>query len=124
MRMKIKIQLYCGNEIAMGPGKADLLDAIKEQGSISAGARVMNMSYRRAWQLVDTMNRCWREPLVHTFPGIAHGGGATITPFGAVILKYYRAFQGSLADASMCADYEALSEAMLAGPKSSQKAAT
>lgn len=62
-RLKLKIQLYCDNEIAMGPGKADLLDAIAREGSISAAARAMDMSYRRAWLLVDTMNRCWREPL-------------------------------------------------------------
>ena len=80
--LKIKIQLYCGDEIAMGPGKADLLDAIAAHGSISAAGRMLGMSYRRAWLLVDTMNRCWREPLVETSPGSAHGGGARVTPIG------------------------------------------
>ena len=56
--LKIKLQLYCGDEIAMGPGKADLLEAIERAGSISAASRAMGMSYRRTWLLVDAMNRC------------------------------------------------------------------
>ena len=63
-RVKFKIQLYCGDEIAMGPGKADLLDAIRTCGSISAASRSLGMSYRRTWLLVDAMNRCWSQPLV------------------------------------------------------------
>ena len=59
-RLKLKLQLYCGDEIAMGPGKADLLEAIAREGSISAAGRALGMSYRRAWLLVDTMNRCFR----------------------------------------------------------------
>ncbi len=119
--LKLKIQLYCGSEIAMGPGKADLLDAIKAHGSISAAARAMGMSYRRAWLLVDCMNRCWRAPLVATAPGMAHGGGAGITAFGEDILRHYRALQGKLASASTGPDYAALSDAMLDAPKASQK---
>jgi molybdate transport system regulatory protein len=64
--LKLKIQITCGAEIAMGPGKADLLDAIAREGSISGAGRLLGMSYRRAWQLVDVMNRCWNEPLVIT----------------------------------------------------------
>ena len=56
-RLKLKLQLYCGDEIAMGPGKAALLQAIGRTGSISAAGRELGMSYRRAWLLVDTMNR-------------------------------------------------------------------
>ncbi|MGZ8311113.1 MAG: winged helix-turn-helix domain-containing protein, partial [Allosphingosinicella sp.] len=67
--LKLKIQLYCGDEIAMGPGKAELLRQITAQGSISAAARAMGMSYRRAWLLVDAMNRCFRRPLVEARPG-------------------------------------------------------
>ncbi len=62
--LKLKAQVLCGEELAMGPGKADLLDAIDREGSISAAGRAMGMSYRRTWMLVDTMNRCWAEPLV------------------------------------------------------------
>ena len=121
MLIKLKIQLYCGSEIAMGPGKADLLDAIRAHGSISAAARSMEMSYRRAWLLVDCMNRCWLGPLVETSPGISNGGGAKVTPFGEVILAHYRALQKSLADVATSSDYMALSQAMLGVPKINQK---
>lgn len=121
-RLKLKIQLYCGDEIAMGPGKADLLDAIASEGSISAAARTMNMSYRRAWLLTDTMNRCWRAPLVETAPGSAKGGGAKVTVFGRTVLDHYRALQARLQGTSDCPDYIALADALLAQPKFSQKA--
>lgn len=121
-RLKLKIQLYCGDEIAMGPGKADLLVAIAREGSISAAARTMDMSYRRAWLLVDTMNRCWREPLVETSPGSAKGGGAKVTAFGKAMLGHYRALQARLQGTSDCPDYKALAVALLDAPKVSQKA--
>ena len=69
--LKLKAQLLCGVEGAMGPGKADLLEAIDRTGSISAAGRALGMSYRRCWLLVDAMNRCWHEKLVET----AAGGG-------------------------------------------------
>ncbi|MDR7102728.1 LysR family transcriptional regulator [Croceicoccus sp. BE223] len=87
--IKIKVQLLCGEEIAMGPGKADLLDAIAREGSISAAARALGMSYRRAWLLVDTMNRCWNAPLVTA----QTGGGAQVTEAGGEVLDFYRAVQ-------------------------------
>lgn len=125
--LKLKIQLYCGDEIAMGPGKADLLAAIAQHGSISAAARAMNMSYRRAWLLTDTMNRCWREPLVETSPGSsrgsgAKGGGAKVTSFGQAVLEHYRALQNRLQGMSDCSDYTALADALLEQAKVSQKA--
>lgn len=120
-RLKLKIQLYCGSEIAMGPGKADLLAAIAHEGSISAAARAMDMSYRRAWLLVDTMNRCWREPLVTATPGSTKGGGAKVTPFGQAVLQHYRALQTRLQGTSDCADYSALADALLDTPRISQK---
>ncbi|KQN04929.1 ModE family transcriptional regulator [Sphingobium sp. Leaf26] len=90
--LKIKIQIYCGDEIAMGPGKADLLDAIAAEGSISAAGRKQGMSYRRCWLLVDVMNRCWADPLVAT-----SSEGARLTPSGTAILATYRALQASVA---------------------------
>lgn len=119
-RLKLKIQLYCGDEIAMGPGKADLLDAIAREGSISAAARAMDMSYRRAWLLVDAMNRCWRDPLVETSPGSAKGGGARISARGRAVLDHYRALQARLQGTSDCADYRALAEAMREEPLARQ----
>jgi len=106
--IKIKLQLYCADAIAMGPGKADLLDAIAREGSISGAARVMGMSYRRAWLLVDVMNRCWSGPLVETFPGSARGGGAKVSALGEAVLQHYRALQARLAGDTTCDDARAL----------------
>lgn len=77
----------------MGPGKADLLAAIGETGSISAAGRRLGMSYRRAWLLVETMNRCFRAPLVAAAKGGRSGGGARLTPAGAEALARYRAME-------------------------------
>lgn len=98
--LKIKIQLYCGEEIAMGPGKADLLDAILAHGSISAAGRAMGMSYRRTWLLVDAMNRCWRDKLVDTVPGGGRERGAHVTPAGEAVLAAYRAMQAAATGAA------------------------
>lgn len=86
----IKIHLPYGEVSAIGPGKADLLEAIDRSGSISAAARAMGMSYKRAWDLVDTMNHSFREPLIATATGGSHGGGAQVTEFGYEILRRYR----------------------------------
>jgi len=74
----------------MGPGKADLLRAIDDTGSISAAARLMGMSYRRAWLLVHTMNECFRSPLVAAEKGGTQGGGAHLTTTGREVLVKYR----------------------------------
>ena len=87
---KLRLRLLFGPEIAIGPGKAALLQAIQETGSISAAARRMKMSYRRAWLLVDTMNRCFREPLVKASPGGKGGGGAIVTQCGGTVLAKYQ----------------------------------
>lgn len=91
--VKIKIQILSGEEIAIGPGKAALLEAITRAGSISAAARALGMSYRRAWLLVDTMNRCFHEPLVETQPGGGSGAGTRLTPAGLAMLDAYRAVE-------------------------------
>jgi len=83
------IRVLLGEEIAMGPGKAELLQQIRQTGSISAAAREMEMSYRRAWMLVDTMNRCFKKPLVQTATGGKRGGGARVTKFGKDVLRRY-----------------------------------
>ncbi|NBC35019.1 LysR family transcriptional regulator [Novosphingobium sp. FSY-8] len=117
-RIKITLRLYCGEEIAMGPGKADLLDAIIAEGSISAAGRAMGMSYRRAWLLVDAMNRCWQAPLVSASPGTTaratpaeprRGGGAHVTPTGHQVLNAYRAMQAHANAAVAGQDWATLS---------------
>ncbi len=85
-----RLRVLLGAAIAIGPGKADLLDAIAANGSISAAAKRMGMSYRRAWLLVDTMNGCFQGPLVDSVRGGAGGGGARLTPLGAEVLARYR----------------------------------
>ena len=93
MTAAIKIRISHGRATAMGPGKADLLDAIHATGSISAAARRMGMSYRRAWELVDAMNQCFQQPLVNTASGGSHGGGTQVTEYGFHLLNCYRAIE-------------------------------
>jgi molybdate transport system regulatory protein len=88
-----RLRVLLGSSIAMGPGKADLLDAIAREGSITRAARHMGMSYRRAWLLVETMNRCYRAPLVETERGGPGGGGAHLTELGREALRRYRALE-------------------------------
>ena len=83
------LRLYFG-PFVFGPGKADLLEAIAAEGSISAAGRTMGMSYKRAWSLVEEMNTAFAEPLVASARGGAHGGGAHLTPAGAAVLADYR----------------------------------
>ena len=98
--LKLKAQLFCGDEPAIGPGKADLLEAIDREGSISAAGRAMGLSYRRAWLLVDSMNRCWTEKLVETKAGGGSTKGARLTTRGRFVLERYRALEGQLAKAA------------------------
>lgn len=88
--IKIKIQVTNGNEIAFGPGKAKLLEAIHKFGSIAAAAKSMGMSYKRAWDLVMVMNASFKEPLVSTIVGGSNGGGTTLTITGQLVLQQYR----------------------------------
>ena len=115
-RLKLKLQLYCGDEIAMGPGKADLLDAIQRTGSISAAGRDLGMSYRRAWMLVDTMNRCFTAPLVETHPGGGKNAGAEVTADGERALAAYRALSAQVEGGIMGPDHQALEAAIRSTP--------
>ena len=105
-----------GPEIAIGPGKADLLDAIAATGSISESARRLGMSYRRAWLLVDTMNRCFSEPVVASESGGSGGGGARVTPFGRRVLARFRGMQTRLGR-SLDRDLTAFSNLLADRPK-------
>ncbi|MDH4095808.1 MAG: LysR family transcriptional regulator [Betaproteobacteria bacterium] len=88
---------------AMGPGKAELVERIAETGSISAAARAMGMSYRRAWQLVEALNAAFREPVVVTAVGGARGGGARVTPYGRRLAAEFRKMEAK-ASAAIAAD--------------------
>jgi molybdate transport system regulatory protein len=91
-RLSIRIDLANGDRI--GPGKIALLEAIAKSGSISAAARTLDMSYRRAWLLVEEINVALREPAVTAATGGQHGGGAMLTPMGEQIVELYRAIEG------------------------------
>lgn len=88
-----RVRVLLGSTIALGPGKADLLNAIKASGSISKAAKSMGMSYRRAWLLVDTMNASFVTPLIETSRGGGGGGGASLTKAGEEALARYRAME-------------------------------
>ena len=88
---------------AIGPGKAELIARIGETGSISAASRAMGMSYRRAWQLVEALNRDFRAPVIATAIGGEHGGGARVTPFGQRLVARFRAMERK-ASAAIAAD--------------------
>lgn len=92
-----RLRILLGAAIAIGPGKADLLDAIDRTGSISAAARELGMSYRRAWQLADVMNRSFLERVVEAGTGGRRGGGARLSPFGREVLARYRAMEAKAA---------------------------
>ncbi len=99
---KLIFRLQFDPENRIGRGKIQLLSHIRETGSISAGGRAMDMSYRRAWLLVDEMNRLFRQPVVESQRGGKQGGGAVLTPFGEALIAHYHAMeekaQAALAD--------------------------
>jgi molybdate transport system regulatory protein len=90
-----RLRVVLGRDIAVGPGKADLLEGIKETGSIAAAGRRMGMSYKQAWLLIDTMNGCFTKPVVEAAKGGKAGGGAHLTPLGEEVLARYRRMQTS-----------------------------
>jgi molybdate transport system regulatory protein len=83
-------RIYCGEDIAVGPGKIELLAHVKQSGSLVDAAKAMDMSYMRAWLLVKTTNRCFKEPLVTLTRGGKQGGGAALTKTGERALALYQ----------------------------------
>ena len=88
---RLTVRVDFGSDRAIGPGKIRLLEAIRDTGSISHAGRRLGMSYRRAWLLVDDMNRCFRDAVVRAQPGGREGGGAALTRFGEELVRSYRA---------------------------------
>ena len=101
----IRVTLRKG--VAFGPGKAQLLEGIRDTGSIAAAGRRMRMSYSRAWGLVEEMNRAFRGPLVASVKGGASHGGAILTPLGCEVLERYRRIEAT-ASRAVAADLAAL----------------
>ncbi|HEX5327536.1 MAG TPA: ModE family transcriptional regulator [Acetobacteraceae bacterium] len=94
-RLGLHVRVVLGNTVALGPGKADLLQGIAETGSIAASGRRMGMSYKRAWMLVEAMNSMFAGPLVDAAKGGAGGGGAALTPLGDRMLVAYRRLEAA-----------------------------
>jgi molybdate transport system regulatory protein len=96
---RLSIRIVFGDEAMLGPGKAELLERIRETGSIAAAGRAMSMSYKRAWMLVEELNRVFREPLVESARGGARGGGARLTDAGEAVLANYRKLEEIMSEA-------------------------
>ena len=96
---RLSLRLVFGEAVILGPGKADLLERIRDTGSISAAGRLMQMSYKRAWVLVEVMNAMFRDPLVDSTRGGPKGGGAKLTPAGLAVLAQYRSLETTVAQA-------------------------
>jgi molybdate transport system regulatory protein len=95
--MRLSLRIDFDKTTRLGPGKAELLERIAEHGSISAAGRAMDMSYRRAWKLVDALNSMFSEKLVVAQTGGTGGGKAALTPAGAEVLRLYRAIEAHAA---------------------------
>ena len=99
---RFRLRVTAGEVIAVGPGKIDLLEAIAQTGSITAAAKSIGMSYRRAWILVDQINACLRQPAVASAQGGERGGGSRLTVAGEALVEHYRRIEARAAEA--CAD--------------------
>lgn len=103
MRPRVTI----GDAVTLGPGKIDLLRQVAEGRSISAAARAMGLTYKRAWLLIDTLNRGFGRPVVEAVAGGRGGGGARLTPLGQALIARYEALEARLDDAAQ-AELDAL----------------
>jgi len=96
--IRLRLRIHFGDRLMLGPGKAELLELIRETGSISAAGRGMGMSYKRAWMLVEEMNAAFRVPLVDSVRGGPGGGGAALTEAGRKVLEHFRSVEAAVAE--------------------------
>lgn len=122
---KLTIRIDLSGHGAIGPGKIRLLELVGESGSISAAGRAMNMSYRRAWMLIDGLNRCFRGPVVETQLGGTRGGGAVLTDLGHDVIARYRTIEraATKANASDLAALDAAQSTARASPGAARRLA-
>ncbi len=113
-RLKLTIALASGARI--GPGKAALLESVLSTGSISAAARAMGMDYKRAWLLIDSLNRAFSTPVVERMTGGPGGGGAVLTSFGKDLLARYRRLEARAGAGKAAADLRAIERHAVADP--------
>ncbi len=118
----LTLRILGGGQPAMGPGKAALIERIAASGSISAAARDMGMSYRRAWHLVEAINASFTEPVVVTATGGKRGGGASVTAFGLELVTRFHAMEDK-ASAAIAGDVAQFSRQLVAPPSRQRKPA-
>lgn len=111
MQARFRLRIGTDRDLALGPGKVALLEAIQETGSISGAGRKLGMSYRRAWLLVDAMNRAFSTPVIETSTGGREGGGTALTRTGQEIVRRYRKIE-ALAFAAADKEIKAISRLM------------
>jgi len=105
--LKFRIRINKGEDLTLGPGKIALLEAIIDTGSITAAAKSLGMSYRRAWLLVDAMNHAFQGPVVETTKGGTAGGRTMVTTLGNEVIRRYRTIE-TIAAASARSEITAL----------------
>ena len=93
----IRFRIDFAANSCVGPGKIDLLEAIRDSGSLSQAARDLGMSYRRAWLLIDSFKKAFREPVTSATTGGRGGGGVSLTKFGEGLVASYRALERDFA---------------------------
>ena len=114
--LKVKVQLFWGERHAMGPGKADLLDAVAREGSVPAAARAIGMSYRKAWMLVDRMNSAFVGPLVLSRRNGGPARGAVVTDLGREVVAAFRAVEDEVRAATEASPHRRRLVQRLASP--------
>lgn len=91
--LSVRLRIYFGTDLAIGPGRIELLERVQQTGSLAKAAREMGMSYRRAWQLMQSLNQSLASPATVAATGGRGGGGATVTPNGLALIRAYRRWE-------------------------------
>jgi molybdate transport system regulatory protein len=104
---RVRLHIHLDGEHSLGPGKIQLLEGVREHGSISAAARALEMAYRHAWELIDDLNQGLGRAVVETASGGAAGGGARLTPFGEEVVRRFRTMEAKT-ESAIAADLRAL----------------
>jgi len=92
---RVRLHIHLDGDHSLGPGKVELLEGVRDHGSISAAARAMQMAYRHAWELIDDLNQGFGRPVVETASGGRAGGGARLTRFGEELVRRFRSMEAS-----------------------------
>ncbi len=116
-RLGLHLRVVLADGVVIGPGRADLLQAIREHGSISAAGRATGMSYKRAWDLAEAVNSRFRTPLIETSAGGVAGGGTRLTEAGEAVLAAYRRIE-SAAEKAVNQEMQALAALLSTRPPS------